>query len=145
MHDSQWGDLSKILPNNILSCLLDTVWDTLVWEVIIQNWLLKTNKIMISLDFKKAPIHTVCVCVTVTVYTNTCHACVHVCVCHGVQLRATRVCVCARLFFYRKPRTVHQNFTIRPRTTSQSRTVHDCKRLQTVANCLLTHIGVCYK
>ena len=88
---------------------------------------------------KLCPVQSMCMCACVCVCVCVC-VCMHVCVCER-----ERVCVCVRVCFYRKPRTVHQNFTIRPRTTSQSRTVHDCKRLQTVANCLLTHIEVCYK
>ena len=37
------------------------------------------------------------------------------------------MCICMCVCNHRQSRTVHQNSTIRPRTTSQSRTVHDLR------------------
>ena len=60
-----------------------------------------------------------CVCNSVCVY------CMMVVNWKAHLFRHWCVCVCARVCNHRQSRTVHQNSTIRPRTTSQSRTVHD--------------------
>ena len=51
------------------------------------------------------------------------------------------VCVCVRLFL---PKTEDSTPTLLHQTEDNI-AIEDSPRLQTVANCLLTHIGVCYK
>ena len=72
-------------------------------------------------------LHTRLVCVCVCVSMSVC-----VCVC---------VCVCVRLFL---PETEDSTPTLHHQTEDNF-AIEDSPRLQTVANCLLTHIGVCYK